>query len=466
MKWMFLLLASMIGLSSCVPKGSKPEIRMTTLHNPILPGYFADPSLVQYQGKFYMYVTADPWGTDFLSCWESDDFQNWTFRTLNWPTKQACTSALSNENNVWAPSVVQKGDTFYMYVSVGSEVWCGKAKHPLGPWKNALGNKPLIPADTTKSYHVIDAEAFIDDNGKAYLYWGSGWNWVNGHCYAAELNDDMCSFKGKPVEVTPSHYFEGPFMLKYQGTYYLTYSEGKTIDDTYEVRYAVGDNPFGPFKEAANSPILTTCDSLRVYGPGHHTVFSFQGKQYLLYHRHRLPFVTGTAYRQTCIAELAFDEAKHEIQNIVPSHTQAFPDLVKTSRKYIQAKAAESSSRAVAGDSLVCRYSPGNVLDGDYSTRWEAADTDRHPTLTLSFGETVTADVVEVRFEYPWKKYYVKVETSTDGEHWTETIDFTDKGISGSPVVLPLAGSCKYARLSFDVPQGEAKPSVWEVLFY
>ncbi|MDR2913822.1 MAG: hypothetical protein LBV74_03155 [Tannerella sp.] len=32
------------------------------LQNPILPGYFADPSIVQYEGKFYMYVTADPWG--------------------------------------------------------------------------------------------------------------------------------------------------------------------------------------------------------------------------------------------------------------------------------------------------------------------------------------------------------------------------------------------------------------------
>ena len=90
-----------------------------------------------------------------------------------------------------------KGDTFYMYVSVGSEVWCGKAKHPLGPWENALGNQPMIPGDTTRYYHVIDAEAFVDDDGKSYLYWGSGWNWTNGHCFAAELNDDMSSFPYK-----------------------------------------------------------------------------------------------------------------------------------------------------------------------------------------------------------------------------------------------------------------------------
>lgn len=466
MKWMILYLVAMIGLGSCAPHKPKQKVKTVTLHNPILPGYFADPSLVQYGGKFYIYVTADPWGTDFLSCWESDDFRNWTFRTLNWPTKEACTSLQSNENNVWAPSVVQRGDTFYMYVSVGSEVWCGMAKHPLGPWKNALGKKPLIPADTTRYYHVIDAEAFIDDNGKAYLYWGSGWNWVNGHCYVAELNADMISFRTKPVEVTPPHYFEAPFMWKHKGKYYLTYSDGKTIDDTYQVRYAVGDSPIGPFQEAANSPILSTCDSLQVFGPGHHALFSFQGKDYMLYHRHRLPFVSGTAYRQTCLAQVSYNDVKHEIRQIIPSHTQTFPDITKVSRQYVQAKAAESSTFAQAGKGLNSPYIASRVLDGDYSTRWEAAEGDMHPTLTLSFGDEVTADVVEVRFEYPWKKYYVKVETSSDGEQWNETIDYSCEGISGSPVVLPLAGSCKYVRLSFSVPHGGAIPSVWEVLFY
>lgn len=79
-----------------------------------------------YEGKFYLYATVDPWGADFLPCWVSEDFRNWTFHRLNWPTKAACTSALSHKNMVWAPSVIQKGDMFYMYVSVGSEVWCGK----------------------------------------------------------------------------------------------------------------------------------------------------------------------------------------------------------------------------------------------------------------------------------------------------------------------------------------------------
>ncbi|WP_342990959.1 MULTISPECIES: family 43 glycosylhydrolase [Bacteroides] len=454
------LLAGLICLSSCSSKVTKEEMPMVELQNPIIPGYFADPSLVQYDGKFYMYVTADPWGTDFLSCWVSDDFQNWTFHTLNWPIKAACSTPQSETNKVWAPSVIQKGDTFYMYVSVGSEVWCGKAKHPLGPWENMLGDNPMIPGDPTKYYHVIDAEAFIDDDGKSYLYWGSGWNWTNGHCFAAELNDDMSSFRTEPVEVTPTRYFEAPLMLKHNGKYYLTYSEGKTIDETYEVRYAVGDHPFGPFTEAANSPILKVNDSLQVYGPGHHTLFSYRDETYILYHRHRLPFVKGTAYRQTCIANLTFDDNKNEINNIIPYHTQMFPDLAKDKKHYVQPEAIVGSS------SLDSFMEAESVTDKNYTTRWEPADDDKNPALTVSFNDVIAIDTIEVRFEYPWENYFMKVEASVDGDNWDMVADYTTDGVSGSPVNVPLSGECKYIRFSFTEPEGSVKPSIWEVRFY
>ncbi len=427
------------------------------LKNPIIPGYFADPSVVQHEGKFYLYATADPWGTDFLSCWVSDDFKDWTFQKLNWPTKSSCTTGLSTSSMVWAPSVVEKDGMFYMYVSVGSEVWCGEASHPLGPWKNMLGDKPLVAFDQTKYYHVIDAEAFIDDDGKAYLYWGSGWDWTNGHCFAAELADDMHSFKTKPVEVTPAHYFEAPFMLKRGCNYYLTYSEGITMDETYEVRYAVGDNPFGPFKEADNSPILKYDDSLNVYGPGHHTIVPFEGADYILYHRHRLPFQTGTAFRQTCAARLGFDNGS--IKNITPLSSLQFPDLTKGKKKAIHPASIEATS------SFSDYAQAGCVLDADYATRWECADGDNAPMLTADFGKEVELSTVEIRPEYPWKPYYFKVEVSADGKNWQGVADYSLTGVSGSPVNANLDGKWQFVRIAFNAV-GETKPSLWELKFY
>jgi beta-xylosidase len=243
---------------------------------------------------------------------------------INWPTKKACTSPTSWETMVWAPSVVKaKNSRFYMYVSVGSEVWVGTSERPLGPWKNAkTDGLPLISSKAFPGFHMIDAECFIDEDGQVYLYWGSGLNWVNGKCFVVKLKNDMISFDGDPQDITPPNYFEAPFMLKHNGTYYLMYSEGKAIDPTYKIRYSISKNPFGPWIEGINSPILsTTADSI-TYGPGHHTIFSENGQNYILYHRIK-PQKESYVLRQLCIDSLNFD-TKGNIKIIKPMGVRCF----------------------------------------------------------------------------------------------------------------------------------------------
>ncbi len=299
--------------------------------NPFIPGYYADASVLQTDKEAFLYATEDPWGARTLGCWRSIDFQHWRSCTLNWPTKEVTTSPTSNHNLVWAPSVVQARDgRFYMYVSVGSEIWVGVSESPLGPWRNGLGDRPLISADFNRKYNMIDAEAFIDSDGTAYLYWGSGLKWVNGHCFAVRLKPDMVSFDGEPRDVTPPHYFEGPFMYKHRGRYYLMYSEGKATDPSYKVRYSVGDSPFGPFREGVNSPLLVSDEASGILGPGHHAVFERGGKTYIVYHRHSLPFDSTVVRRQLCMDELVF-EANGEIRKVKPTHLG--PDLLRQPRE-------------------------------------------------------------------------------------------------------------------------------------
>lgn len=64
LKTRIYLLCSFL-LVGCNQPKEKVETQMTEINNPILPGYFADPSLVQYEGKFYLYATVDPWGSGF-----------------------------------------------------------------------------------------------------------------------------------------------------------------------------------------------------------------------------------------------------------------------------------------------------------------------------------------------------------------------------------------------------------------
>ena len=430
--------------------------------NPIVPGYYADPSLVQAGGHFYLYATLDPWGGDTLGCWESTDFKNWTYRVLNWPTKKACTSPTSKGAKVWAPSVVTGRDgKFYMYVSVGNEVWAGVADHPLGPWRNALGNNPLIPSNAKPGFHMIDAEAFIDDDGQAYLYWGSGLNWKNGRCWAVKLKPDMVTFDGEVRDVTPARYFEGPLMVKRHGRYFLMNSTGITIETSYAVEYAVGDTPFGPFTDGPNTPVLSTDKANHILSPGHHTVFTREGRDYILYHRHSIPFNPKFIGRQLCVDEITFTAAGL-IEKITPTHEgPAFLRDRNAGRVNLAASAV-----ATASSQADTHTGPARVLDDNYATRWASAKDDPSAWLQLDLGEEKSLTSQELRFEYAWKFYAFTIVSSTDGQMWTPLADYTSKPATGSPVIINHPVRARYLRLNFVsvADRSSGTPSVFDWL--
>lgn len=429
--------------------------------NPILPGYFADPSLLQYGGAFFLYATLDPWGGDTLGCWESDDFKNWTYRVLNWPTVEQCTSPTGQSSKVWAPSVVQGRDgRFYLYVSVRSEVWAGVAEHPLGPWRPLLGDAPLIAGDYRPGFHMIDAEAFVDEDGSAWLYWGSGWNWENGRCWAARLGPDMASFESEVRDVSPANYFEAPFMVQRNGRYYLMYSNGRTDLDTYQVHYAVGEHPLGPFTEAPNSPILVTDKTAGIHSPGHHAVFSFEGRDYILYHRHSIPFDPTFIGRQLCVDALRFT-GDGWMETVRPTHDG--PALVRhrgAARTNLAARA-----RATASSQAGALFGAERVLDGNYASRWAAAPDAAGAWLQLDLGARREFAQQELRFEYAWKPYRFTFDISEDGQNWRTVADYTETSAVGSPVLISAPGVARYLRLVFpsNVPGQSISVFEWAV---
>jgi arabinoxylan arabinofuranohydrolase len=431
--------------------------------NPILPGYYADPSVVQEGGKTYIYATLDPWGDKTLGCWESSDFKNWTYRVLNWPTKEDCTSKTSKAAGVWAPSVMKgKDGKFHMVVSVGNEVWVGVADNPLGPWRNALGGrKPLIPFDYKPGFHMIDAEYFLDDDGQAYLYWGSGHGWVNGKCWLVKLKPDMTTFDGEVTDVTPSNYFEGPLMAKRHGLYFLMYSAGKTIEEDYRVHYAVSKSPFGPFVEGQGSPVLVTDKSVNVISPGHHTIFQRDGLDYILYHRHSIPFNPKFVGRQVCADPITFT-ADGRIEKITPTHQG--PPLVQ-GRVESQSKLTgnaeiTASSEADGFTKATC------ALDDNFATRWAPAGDAKGAWLQLDLGSTQKIRRQLIRPEYAWKPYRFTIESSSDGKTWQKVEDFTRQPVTGSPIVVEKPIAARYLRIVFpeDVKGSDIGVFEWAVL--
>lgn len=269
--------------------------------NPVFNGWYADPELHLFEGKYYIYPTYSALYEDqtFFEVWSSPNLVDWTnegrildFANVPWSTNRAA----------WAPTICETNGKYYFYFSAGDGAGLGVAvsDSPTGPFVDAI-NAPLI-----KEYHhgaqPIDAHVFIDDGGKAYLYYG-GWS----HAVVVELGEDMISTVGEFKEITPEHYVEGPFMVKRNGEYYFMWSEGSWGDASYSVAYARSDSPLGPFVRRGK---VLQSDPAVGNSAGHHSVLQIPGTDewYMAYHRRPID-ETARDHRVTCIERMYFDDA-------------------------------------------------------------------------------------------------------------------------------------------------------------
>lgn len=86
---------------------------------------------------------------------------------------------------------------------------------------------------------------FVDDDGTPYLFWGPGYQ-----CYGAELNTDLRSIKLNTLtNLTKQAHevFEGPWVHKYNGKYYLSYPGLQDNKWPEQMYYATADKPLGPY---------------------------------------------------------------------------------------------------------------------------------------------------------------------------------------------------------------------------
>lgn len=268
--------------------------------NPILPGWYADPEIHFFAGKYWLYPTwSAPYEEQtFYEAWSSEDLTDWKnegrildFADVPWSTNRAA----------WAPSCAEKDGKYYLYFSAGDGAGLGVAvaDQPGGPFVDALG-KPLV-VEYHHGAQPIDAHAFIDDDGQGYLYWG-GWR----HAVMAKLGADMISIEGEIVEVTPENYVEGPFMIRRNGTYYFMWSEGNWTDETYKVAYARSDSPWGPF--VREGVILKNVPGV-ANGAGHHSVVQVPGEDKWVIAYHRRPLDAATPHQRVVALEwMTFDE--------------------------------------------------------------------------------------------------------------------------------------------------------------
>lgn len=276
--------------------------------NPVLPGWYADPEGVVFDGTYWIYPTwSAPFDEQtFLDAFSSDDLVTWTRHSRVLSSEQVPWIRRA----LWAPSIIRANDRYYLFFGANNihegeygGIGVAVADNPAGPFRDLLG-KPLI-GEIVNGAQPIDQFVFRDDDGQYYMYYG-GWR----HCNMVKLSDDLSHLEPFEEgvfyrEVTPEDYVEGPFMLKRDGKYYFMWSENDWTGPDYCVAYAIADSPFGPF---VREGMILQEDAAVARGAGHHSVIKGPGEEewYIVYHRRPLE-ERSAHHRVTCIDRLRFD---------------------------------------------------------------------------------------------------------------------------------------------------------------
>ena len=158
------------------------------------------------------------------------------------------------------------------------------ADTPLGPWVDAHPDGPVV----SQSYPIandiqnIDPTVLVDDDRRVFLYWGTF-----GRLKGVELERDMVTFKGTPVDVrTLNGFFEAAWLFKRNGTYYMAYAAntaGPTSECTEAVYYAciaygTSPSPLGPwtYRGVILDPVSSTTS--------HPGIIAYKGQWFIAYH--------------------------------------------------------------------------------------------------------------------------------------------------------------------------------------
>jgi len=233
-------------------------------YNPILAGYFPDPSVCRVGEDFYLVHSSFSYYPG-VPIFHSRNLVDWKQigHVLNRPS-QLPLDGLPVSSGIFAPSISHHAGKFYLITTNvrGIGNFYVTASDPAGPWSDPI----RLPING------IDPSFFWDDDGQAYvihngpppadkpLYEGHRaiWLWRFDESRGT-LSDGRILVNGgvnlsqKPV------WIEGPHLFRHEGYYYLCAAEGGTSVNHSQVvlRSRSLDEPFMPWEE---NPILTQRD--------------------------------------------------------------------------------------------------------------------------------------------------------------------------------------------------------------
>ena len=268
-----------------------------------------EPRVFEHNGekRVYVYGSHDIEKTEYCGrnyvVWSApvEDLTDWTYHGVSYCTHY--------DSILYAPDVVKKGDTYYLYAAEkrGGLIVVASSKNPWGPFEN--------PVETKLGF---DPGVLVDDDGRVYAYWGG----CASPCYIAELEDDMATMKPDTLVENPmghstcpwnpaddghisliDGFFEASSPRKVMGKYVYIFSKcyekpvpelGVYSPNNGFLSYRFSDSPFGPFHDGGDisfngGEILRDSEGVGEmtyqWGNNHGSIMEVGGKWYVFYHR-------------------------------------------------------------------------------------------------------------------------------------------------------------------------------------
>jgi len=399
-----------------------------------------EPVVILHQDDYYLFITG------LRGYWYSGNMRDWTY--VDAPDLPGgCPSAVSD-----GKQLIVSGDKTRRDVLASTD-----PKH--GVWKKV--------GYYDREYG--DADMFIDDDGRYYMYWG--WSQILPFQVVELDPENGFKEKGKPVTLFfgdyKSHGFErrrpqdvmwsifsyrdylpeenpwieGPWMVKHNGKYYLEYAAIGLELVTYSHGIYVADSPMGPFKYSPHNP-LTYKTTGFVVGPGHGSTFHDKNGQ--LWTIAMVPAMYGKGRS----AELALFPTAVDADGVMHSNTefgdypQYYPGVKKDAvDNNFTGWMLLSKDKRVEVSSTLEGYLASNAVDENFRTHWSAATGDPGEYMTVDLGKTCDIYALQVNIDQqdpkiemgigrgfrmppPLTQYEsFTVEVSKDNQNWSMIVD-------------------------------------------
>ncbi|PIB34696.1 ABC transporter substrate-binding protein [Reichenbachiella sp. 5M10] len=269
-----------------------------------------DPVMIQHEGTYYLYCTG--WG---ITAYSSKDLKTWTSepRVFDKPPQWAKEAVTDFTGHIWAPDISFYDGKYYLYYSVSSFAKNTSAiglatnvtldpKSPNYQWKDQGMIIQSVPYRDL--WNAIDPNIVVDEEGYPWMAFGSFWDGMkavklipNRTAIAQPQEWKTIARRERSFELDDKDpgdaAIEAPFIFKKDTSYYLFVSwdyccRGK--ESSYKVVVGRSESPLGPFIDREGKPMnqgggtLVVEGNDRWAGAGHNSAYTFDGKDYLVFH--------------------------------------------------------------------------------------------------------------------------------------------------------------------------------------